>query len=332
MAQEPSNGLTTQEILGIINDTASKLGFDFVATESNLDSIIVTQPAQVNRFVDALNPIIHDKIMSNLGNRGFMRRFIDKQRGGSTSRHMSFGYATDNPSNPTPNTLEALVGEYKKTPHVSIFSINRTYSQPVTVDRRELAKVFTARALITYIETLSDYLENSFAVFILNTITKIAHDNISKMINKVDAALTYPYNINDLIELHQAIYSGSLAKDSIENQFNGFTIPQNVEKNLTPYDSALLVNFAETGWFTDYHFHPDGIDRFVVHTPSGKETAFFLVPYDAIVIEEYNRYVEVQTIPNCPGKYNIFFNSDLTINIDFKYPICVHAQGAYTNS
>ena len=324
--------LTTQQILGIINDTASKLGFNFVATEDNLDSVIITQPAQVNRFVDALNPIIHDKIMSNLGNRGFMRRLIDKQRGGSTSRHISFGYATDNPSNPTPNTLEALVGEYKKTPKVSVFSINRTYSQSVTVDRRELAKVFTARALITYIETLSNYLENSFAVFILNNIVKIAHDNIPKMIHKVEQALTFPYNIMPLVELHQAIYSGSLADSSTRNQFISFTIPENVEKNLTPYDSALLVNFGETGWFTDFHFHPDGIDRYVVPTPAGKETAFFLIPYDAVVIEEYNRYVEVQNIPNCPGKYNVFFNSDIAIDLDFKYPMCAYAQGHYTNS
>lgn len=324
--------LTTQQILGIINDTASKLGFNFVATEDNLDTVIVTQPAQVNRFVDALNPIIHDKIMSNLGNRGFMRRFIDKQRGGSTSRHISFGYATDNASNPTPNTLESLVGDYKKTPYVSVFSINKTYSQPVTVDRRELAKVFTARALITYIETLSNYLSNSFEVYILNEIVKIAHDNVAKMINKIDQAVTFPFTVMSLVELHQAIYSGSLAKSSVQNSFYGFTIPQNVEKNLTPYDSLLLVDFSETDWFTDFHFHPDGIDRHVVFTPVGKNATHFLIPYDAIVIEEYNRYVEAQNIPNCPGKYNIFFNSDITINLDFKYPLCAHVQGSDSNS
>lgn len=324
--------LTTQQILGIINDTASKLSFNFVATEDNLDTVIVTQPAQVNRFVDALNPIIHDKIMSNLGNRGFMRRFIDKQRGGSTSRHISFGYASDNPSNPTPNTLEALVGDYKKTPSVSIFSINKTYSQSVTVDRRELAKVFTARALITYIETLSNYLSNSFEVFILNEISKIAHNNVTKMIHKIEDAMNFPNHTLDLIELHQAIYSGSLAKSAITNQFTGFTIPANVNKNLTPYDCALFVNYGETGWFTYLHFHPDGLDRYVVSTPEGGNSSHFIIPYDAIVIEEYNRYVEAQNIPNCPGKYNIFFNSDIAINLDFKYPLCAHVQGPYTNS
>lgn len=324
--------LTTQQILDIINDTASKLGFNFVATEDNLDTVIVTQPAQVNRFVDALNPIIHDKIMSNLGNRRFMSMFIDKQRGGSTSRHISFGYATDNSSNPTPNTLEALVGDYKKTPKVSVFSINRTYSQSVTVDRRELAKVFTARALITYIETLSNYLSNSFEVYVLNEIVKIAHDNVAKMINKIDQHVTFPFTVMSLVELHQAIYSGSLAKSSVQDSFYGFAIPQNVEKNLTPYDSLLLVDFSETDWFTDFHFHPDGIDRHVVSTPAGKNATHFLIPYDAIVIEEYNRYVEAQNIPNCPGKYNIFFNSDITINLDFKYPLCAHVQGSVSNS
>ena len=328
MASEPSQALTTQQILGIINDTASKLGFNFVATEDNLDTVIVTQPAQVNRFVDALNPIIHDKIMSNLGNRGFMRRFIDKQRGGSTSRHISFGYATDNLSNPSPNTLEGLVGDYKKTPSVSVFSINKTYSQSVTVDRRELAKVFTARALITYIETLSNYLSNSFEVYVLNQLVKIAHENV----NKIDQAVIVPFTPMELVVLHQAIYSGSLAKSSVQNQFYGFTIPENVEKNLTPYDSLLLVDFSETDWFTDFHFHPDGIDRHVVFTPVGENATHFLIPYDAIVIEEYNRYVEAQAIPNCPGKYNIFFNSDITIYLDFKYPLCAHVQGSDSNS
>lgn len=320
--------LTTQQILGIINDTASRLGFDFVATESNLDTVIITQPAQVNRFVDALNPIIHDKIMSNLGNRGFMRRFIDKQRGGSTSRHISFEYATDNTSNPTPNTLEALVGDYKKTPSVSVFSINRTYSQSVSVDRRELAKVFTARALITYIETLSNHLENSFAIYILNEITKIAHNNISKMINKSVTGGNFNNNPLPLIELHQAIYSGSLAYEDNDEQINGFNIPDNIKFNLTPYESALIVNFGELDWFTKFHFHPDGIDRFVAPTPIGKNTTYFLIPYDAIVIEEYNRYVEVQNIPNCPGKYNIFFSSDITIDLDFKYPMCAYSQSS----
>lgn len=318
--------LTNQEILGIINNTASTLGFDFVATENNIDDVIVTHPGQVNRFIDALNPIIHDKIMNNLGKRGFMKRFVSEKKGGAVSRHISFGYATDNESNSTEPTLEGLVGSYKNTPDISIFSINKTYSQPVTVDRRELAKIFTPNTLIEYIRTLNNHLENSFNIYILNEIMNIAYANTDKMIKRVidpiDFGCTLP-----LIELHQAIYSGSFANSIISSEFDTFSIPNNVNINITPYECALLVDCFETEWYTKYHFLPDGIDRMVVPSSNtAKSRAFFLIPYDSIVIEEYNRYNEVQDIPNNPGKYNVFFNSDITIGMDFKYPIGVLTQ------
>lgn len=320
--------LTNSQILEIINDTAKSLGFDFVVTEDNLDAVPLTQPEQVNRFIDALNPIIHNKIMDNFGNRGFLSRFINKQKGGSTSRHISFG--VDNTSiYPSPNTLEGLVRTYGYKDNITVSSINLTVSPNVTVNTRELAKVFTARDMMVYIGTIESQLRNKILNTVLQKIIEIVRSsNKVVYLNRPVQDFDEKESTESVISFHQHAYSGYfLNAYPSSNGFvvNDFFVPPNVDRSLTPYEYIYLADASNTYWYTGLHFHPEGIERYVVQNIfSSLLSSFrceFLVPVNSIIIEEYNRYTETQDVPNSPGMKNLFFVSDFSVSIDFAYPI-----------
>lgn len=315
--------LTAQQIFDIINATASKLGFDFVASDDNLDTIPLTQPEQVNQFISAINPIIHDKIMESFGNRGFMRRFINKQKGGSTTRHISFGMGNTE-TVPTANTLDAIVGNYPLTPSVKISSINTTITPCATIDRRELSKVFTIRSLVDYVYQIENNISN---MFLNNIRLKILSILYSQNDEYFDRLIANSYDISDIIAYHQAAYSGELDRVKSAGTFNNVTLSNNVDRTLTPFEYVFFDKPTKTDWYTLLHFRPEGIERYVTSGYRGLNNEF-LIPVDAIEIEEYNRYIEMQSIPNCPGRYNIFFNSDISISINFNYPILKCVSGA----
>lgn len=320
--------LTNSQILEIINDTAKSLGFDFVVTEDNLDAVPLTQPEQVNRFIDALNPIIHNKIMDNFGNRGFLSRFINKQKGGSTSRHISFG--VDNTSIiPSPNTLEGLVGTYGYKDNITVSSINLTVSPNVTVNTRELAKVFTARDMMVYIGTIESQLRNMILNNVLQKIMETVRDSKKVVtLNRAISKFDEKESTESVISFHQHAYSGTfLNAYPLRGNFvvNNFFVPSNVDRSLTPYEYIYLADAGNTYWYTGLHFHPEGIERYVVQNIfSGLLNGYrceFLIPVNSIIIEEYNRYTETQDVPNSPGMKNLFFVSDFSVSIDFAYPI-----------
>ena len=308
--------LTPQQIFDIINETASNLGFDFVASDDNLDTIPLTQPEQVNQFISAINPIIHDKIMESFGNRGLMKRFINKQKGGSTTRHISFGVA-DTVATPIENTLAAIVGNYPVSTAVNISSINTTISPCATIDRRELAKVFTIRSLADYVYQVENNIRN---IFLNNIRIKILSILYSKDVEYFDRISRSNFDVNDIIAYHQAVYSGEFERVNDSVTYGEFTLSDKVDRSLTPFEYVFFDRPANTDWYTLLHFRPEGIERYVASGYAGGSNEF-LIPVDAIEIEEYNRYIEMQTIPNCPGRYNIFFNSDISISINFNYPI-----------
>lgn len=320
--------LTNSQILEIINDTAKSLGFDFVVTEDNLETVPLTQPEQVNRFIDALNPIIHNKIMDNFGNRGFLSRFINKQKGGSTSRHISFGVGNES-INLSPNTLEGLVSTYGYKDNITVSSINLTVSPNVTVNTRELAKVFTARDMMVYIGIIETQLRNKILNEVLLKILEIVR-NSNKVVrlNKQISVFDEKESTESAISFHQHAYSGYfLNAYLLGNKFivDNFLVPGSVDRTLTPYEYIYLADAGNTYWYTGLHFHPEGIERYVVqNTLSSLLNPFryeFLIPVNAIIIEEYNRYTETQDVPNSPGMKNLFFVSDFSVSIDFAYPI-----------
>lgn len=315
--------LTPQQIYEIINETASLLGFDFVASDDNLESIPLTQPEQVNLFISAINPIIHDKIMDSFDKRGYMKRFINTQKGGSTTRHISFGVSNDARIAPTQNSLQSLVGNYSVNPSVNVSSINVTISPCATIDRRELSKVFTVRSLVDYIinveRNLRDIILNTIRIKlfeVLFTTDAKYFDNLS-IGNPSDAT---PY----AIKYHQGVYSGEILRLSnnpnVNDFINNITLSDIPNRSLTNFDYIFFDTPDDDYWYTNLHFHPEGLERYVIPSYEG-HTKSFVLPVDSIQIEEYNRYVEMQEIPNSPGRYNIFFNSDMAISINFNYSI-----------
>lgn len=314
--------LTESQILQIINDTARQLGFDFTATSANLDEIGIVSPEQVNRLVDAINPIIHDKIMLNLGNRGFLSRFIVNRKGGSTSRHISFGIKSDEDMEATPNTLEALVGVSKPKHSTSIKSINATFRPYVTIDRMALAKVFTFRAMVEYIQAVEENIRTSIISVVLNKFMNLLFKNESFLI--VQAKQGGP-EIDDIITFYQSQLSGEL-QDNVANNGDTYThydwiVPKSVDRTLCSDECIYLSSPNEVSWYKKLHFRPEGLERYVVRCIEGERHRQYVIPINAIIIEEYNRNVEVQDVDNIPGRYNVFFNSDFNISIDTKYPI-----------
>lgn len=302
--------LTTEQILTTINNTMLRLGFTYTVTEDNIDQIGIVQPEQVNQLVNAINPIIHDMFFSNLGNTSFLGKLRTKLDGGSTSRHITFGFY-DGDTDGTPNTLNALVTTNNPYNHnnTTIISQNVRYSPFITTDKREFAKHFTFRSLANYMNRVIEHLNDSMNTTILDNLITTLNSNTSKFISNT----TTDSPLSQVITAGQAFRAGA-----IEETFAN--IPTNIDTRIYPSDFLYLCKPSDIDWYYSLHYRPEWIERHPVRN-SSQNNDRYLIPLDAIVIEEYNRSIEAQKIPNIPTRINTFFNSDLTISLDLSYPI-----------
>lgn len=315
--------LTEQQIFEIMNETLNVLGFDASVNNDNINSVGIISPEQVNRFVDAINPIIHDRIMSNIGNRGILKRFRSKLERGSSSRDISFGilsegslfnnFEEENGS----YHLASLVGKNNaiyanddKLNSVHIQSINATFNPYVTIDRRELAKTFTFSSMAKFISKVGENIEENLYAMCLQRIVSLLQNDEGK-------AVTYEvsndrYLVADLLDCAEIIKTGLNDRDITP------TVPSNVKRNLASNDILVLQGDKYNSWYTTLHFKPDSVER---HPISFSGNYSFVIPYEAIVINEYYRATETQPIPNIPNRYNVFYHSDMSIGLNFDYPI-----------
>ena len=315
--------LTEQKIFEIMNETLNVLGFDTSVNSENIDSVGIISPEQVNRFVDAINPIIHDRIMSNIGNRGILKRFRSKLERGSTSRDISLGIL---PEGSLFNNFEEGNGSYHlaslvgknnsiyadndKLNSAHIQSINTTFNPYVTIDRRELAKTFTFSAMAKFISKVGENIEENLYAMCLQRILSLLQNDEGKTIS---------YEVpNDRYLVEDLLDSAETIKTGLSTRNIGVQIPDNVKTNLASNDILILQSDKYGSWYTKLHFKPDSVERHPIFYNGNNS---FVIPYEAIVINEYYRSTETQPIPNIPSRYNVFYHSDMSIGLNFDYPI-----------
>lgn len=325
--------MTPQEIYALLVETAKRLGFeDFEVNDDNLAKIGLTSPETINNFISLLNLILNNKIYANIGSFSKLAKYFKttSPNNGVGRRTIKFSSVTesefdDNINNQFTyyqnNTLEALVTkdapEHQKTHQTNhIFTINNRYSSYIKVNYREMAKAFTVATLTAYIEELTTLIVENFDTWLTYKILRLYTNDRTKFCNVTGEV--FPNALGYISRLKNGVYTST-----------NFAVPENVDSNIRANEGDLFVITSGEHYqryFEVFHINPN-IKVFDTRNNEDESGVYGIIGNKrSINVEIYNTNVEEFDVPNSFDK-TIFFNCDLSLNIDTSYPSVVYVDG-----